>query len=121
MERIAKSATVATSIETPTFTKTEGTLLYKEVPIDVFRAFEMEMSKVNDREIDRLKDIFSWAKKDSETLGDAMQKISRLEHQLGSPAIGETRYNKIWLWVKLQNQKDDLDKRQDTLRKRWLI
>jgi len=92
---------------------------YNGVPVDFFRHFDLEMSKSGDRELQKLKDIYSWAKKDTETLGDALVKISRLESQLGSGGF-DRRYDKVWNWVRITTQMEDLNNRRESMRKRWL-
>ena len=120
-EGIAKSAPVSSAPSTPTFTKGEtlgGTLAWEGVPVDVIRMFNVEIGTVHQKDIEKLKDICSWAdsKCEEKTIGNIMQKISTLERQLGSPALSEKRWDKIWNWVKISKQIDDLDKRRESLR-----
>jgi hypothetical protein len=96
---------------------------WMDVPIDVYRQFSIELGTIPEREVGKIKDIYEWAKSkcDEPTIGNIMQKISSLEQQLGSPALGHQRYDKLWNWVKITKQIDDLDKRRDALRKKWQI
>lgn len=120
-EGIAKSATTVATVQSPAFTKSDtyaGALAWDGVPVDVFRMFSAEIGTLPTKEIGKLKDICDWAgsKCEEVTIGNIMQKISSLESQLGSPAIGEKRWDKMWNWVKINKQIDDLKKRQESLR-----
>jgi len=96
-----------------------NTMEFAGIPVDMYRYFGIDLGSGDEKELNKVKEIYEWAKKDSESLGDAMTKISRLERQLGSPHINETRHTKMWLWVKLTRQMEDLDKRRESMRKTW--
>ena len=124
MEGIAKSApqpSTQTTTTTPTPTSTEtpaGTLIWEGVPIDLYRQWNINLGTIPQQEISKLKDIYEWAKTkcDEPTIGNVLQKISSLENSLGSPAIGEKRWDKVWNFIRLQRQIDDLEKRRDAIK-----
>jgi len=89
---------------------------YDGVPVDVFRVLDLNASMIPHKDIDKLKVIYDWAKKDSESLGDTLIKISRIRMQLGSPAVGQGYHDKIYNWVRLTQSIEDLDKRREALR-----
>ena len=94
------------------------------VPVDVFRMFGVEMGSVPTKHIEQLRDITSWAKsKCSEpTIGNILQKISTIKSQLGSPALNEKSYSKVYQFVKMQKTIEELQKRQDALRgAQWVV
>lgn len=96
---------------------------WQGVPIDIMRHFNVELGTVPPKDIQQLKDITNWAKSkvDEPTIGNILQKISKIQGQLGSPALNEKQYSKIWQWVKLQSITEDIVKRQESLRAgRWL-
>lgn len=96
---------------------------WQGIPIDIMRHFNVELGTVPPKDIQQLKDITNWAKSkvDEPTIGNVLQKISKIQSQLGSPALNEKQYSKIWQWVKLQSITEDIVKRQESLRAgRWL-
>lgn len=100
-----------------------GTMTWEEVPIDIYRQFDIELGTIQPKEINKIKDIYEWAKTkcDEPTLGNILNRISTLENTLGSPAIGHQRYDKMWNFIKLQRQVDDLLKRQEAMKARpWI-
>jgi hypothetical protein len=117
MERIAKTPESIQPVSAPQHKTTQGisTLRYEDVPIDVYRFFERDIGTVDSKELDQLKAISSWAFRDVETLGDGLIKLRDLEIKLGVPSSGESRENKIYNWITLQKQIDDLRKRQEAL------
>lgn len=126
MPGLAKSAEVATPstvTQSPTNTAVQGAMMeWEGVPIDLYRQFNVELGTVPGKEIAKLKDIYEWAKTKCEepTIGNILQRINSIENQLGSPALGDKRWDKIWNWVKISRQMDDLDKRREALRRKWL-
>jgi hypothetical protein len=102
----------------------DGIMQWEGVPVDILRYFDMELGTTPQKDVGKLKDVFEWAKdkcKDEPSMGNIMQKISILENQLGAPAIDEKRFSKMWVWVKMSKHIDDLEKRREALRKKWLI
>lgn len=96
-----------------------NTMEFAGIPVDMYRYFGIDLGSGDEKELNKVREIYDWARKDSESLGDAMTKISRLERQLGSPQLNETRHTKVWLWVKLTRQIEDLDKRRESMRRSW--
>jgi hypothetical protein len=102
---------------------TSGSFMWEDVPIDIYRQFDIELGTIESKEITKIRDIYQWAqsKCDEPTLGNVMKRISTLENTLGSPAIGSKRYDKMWSFIKLQRQVDDLLKRQEAMKVRpWI-
>jgi hypothetical protein len=78
---------------------------------DVYRYFSVDPFRNIDSEVERQIDqISSWAKDGSKDPGETMQKISRLENRLGVPATGETRYAKMYNYLKMANYSLNLEK-----------
>jgi len=89
------------------------------VPIDVFSHFSVPLSMNNDREIDKLKEIYVWARQETNngTLGDILQKIRHLETELGSPSGIDKRYDKLYRYCTISLKMKELDKRREALRR----
>lgn len=120
MEGIAKTATQVKPTEPIVHTHTtEGvtTHTFDDIPIDIYRYFNQDLSGVEDRTKDKFKDIYDWAKTKVEelTIGNILQVISNLEMKLGQPGYSETRYDKIWNWVKISKNIDNLLQKRQTL------
>ncbi len=98
--------------------KSEGIMEYNGVPVDVLRFFNTDFNLPN-KDMDKLVDIYSWAKNGLEelTMGNVLQKISSLEVRLGAPHLNESRYDKLWNWVKLESQINDLRKQQEAYKR----
>ena len=92
------------------------TMAWEGVPIDVYRFFGLDFSSP-DTEIEKVRDIYLWAsdKNEEKTIGNILSTISSLEHQLGSPSIRMKRYDKLWQWVKMSKNIDDLTKARESL------
>jgi hypothetical protein len=92
---------------------------WQSVPIDVFRHFSVPLETVPAKDIEKLKDITDWAKSrtaDEPSIGNILQQISKVQRELGSPAINEKAYDKVWRFIKAQKVIDEMTKRQDSLR-----
>lgn len=124
MEGLAKSAPKVTGDvpdARPQIANGFNTLCYDTVPIDIYRQFDLDLANVNDKVRGQLKDIFNYAYEANEqkSVGNAMTTLRNLEVKLGSPRGGESRIGRIYNWVKLSNQIQDLDLRRNALRGVW--
>jgi len=115
---LAKSAPKPESVQNPQAVKDEKTLAtgfnsytYDNVPLDIYNIFSLEIVNTSSKERAKLRDIYDWSKEGSQTLGDAMLKISKLQSQLGESGF-ERRHDKIWNWVTLQRKINDIRKSQ---------
>lgn len=85
------------------------------IPLDVFKYFDLDVRGMSMDEKTDIKDISSWALRQGRTLGDSLQQLRLLENRLGSPALGERRYSKMLNWIRINNNIDELRKRQEAL------
>lgn len=89
------------------------------IPVDVFRHFNAPMEATPIKDIEMLKDITAWAKSktsDEPSIGNVLQQISKIQRQLGSPAINEKSYAKVHQFIKMQRVIDEATRRQESLR-----
>ena len=93
-----------------------GSFEYNGVPVDVYGFFGVEFDSLDAKDIGKLREIYSWAKEESDTLGDAMEKIARIERQIGYSGL-DKRYDRVWNWVSITNKMKDLDKRRNALKR----
>lgn len=117
MEGIAKSAVT----NVPRIEKSEHSLTglstydYDGIPIDVLRFFNIDLGDIPRRDRDQMASISKWAFDGAETLGQGMKRLRDLEIKLGTPRLDETRAGRLYNWVKLQYQIDDLKQRQEAV------
>ena len=116
---LAKSATSAVPVQAPVHTTTQGvtTTQWDDIPVDIYRFFGEQLGNLEGREKDKVKSVSEWAFDGVETTGDAMIKLRNLEMKLGSPSGNEKRYDRLYNWVKMDRQIQDMRKRQEALRR----
>lgn len=87
------------------------------VALDLFRFFNIDVRNVENDTVSKLVDINKWAVDglNEVTVGNIIQKISSLERVLGSPHIGEKRWDKLHNWVRISNIIKDLEKQRTSL------
>lgn len=79
------------------------------VPLEMYRFFNINPAENNRDNVKYLKEIHSWAAKDTDNrVGDTFAKIRILENKLGVPRIGETRQTKMYNWIRVSNIINDL-------------
>lgn len=119
LAKTAPQPVVETPQETQVIVEQKTTapdISYSGVPLDLYRYFNLDLGTVNEKEVSRLKDILTWAKQDTQSLGDAMVKISHIERELGMGGF-EKRHERVWNWVRLSLNINDLEARRESLRK----
>jgi hypothetical protein len=97
---------------------------WQGIPIDVCRHFNVELGTIPTKDLEQLKEITEWAKlktADEPSIGNILQKIAGVQRQLGTPALNEKAYSKVWQFIKAQRVIDEMTKRQESLRgSAWL-
>lgn len=91
---------------------------HDNVPYDIYAKFGVDFN-ASVQTKDRLREIYEWAKDGSETIGDALMKISDLESQLGYSGFDKL-HDKMWNYIRLDKHVKELEKRKQSMRKRWL-
>lgn len=69
----------------------------------------------SDAQKDKIATIFEYFADEANSLGDLMYKMRILESRLGSPAIGESRLQKMYNYVRITNDIKDKEKQRDSL------
>lgn len=124
---IAKSAQpipTAEPISQPTTNAVSvNTMVWEGVPVDIYRYFSLDLSTTPEKEITKVREIYDWARfnLDEPTIGNVMEKMSKLQSRFGASNIGEKVYDKMWRWVKMDKHQKDLEQRKQALeRSVWL-
>ena len=108
---IAKSAGSASAPANVVATSTPDAVSRTEVQAhpEVYRFFNSQ----KDGGDTHIHEISKWAFSDSDNVGDALNKIRKLELKLGAPSIGETRISKISNWIRIDNSINGKRKEMD--------
>ena len=85
------------------------------IPPDIYRFFGMPMYEEDQSVTNKLEKISKWATGDTETMGDALLKLKHLEIELGIPTGNQTRWDKLFNWVRIQETIEELRKKQKAL------
>jgi len=119
MSGLAKSAAPTVATPAPSHVTTQGisSTTWDDIPVDIYRFFGEQIGNLEGREKDKVKSVSEWAFDGVETTGDAMIKLRNLEMKLGSPSGNEKRYDRLFNWVKMDRQIQDMRKRQEALRR----
>jgi len=119
MSGLAKSADSVAVTVAPVHTTTQAVTTHQwdDIPVDIYRFFGEQLGNLEGREKDKVKSVSDWAFQGTETVGDAMIKLRNLEMKLGSPSGNEKRYDRLYNWVKMDRQIQDMRKRQEALRR----
>jgi hypothetical protein len=95
----------------------QNTQSFDNIPVDVYRFFGETIGLLSEKEKEKLSTVSDWAFKEVTTIGDGLLKLRNLEMRLGTPTGNESRYDRLFTWVKMQRQIEDMQKRQEALRR----
>ena len=82
-----------------------------KVPVQLQSFFYIDNPSSED--MDKLQKI--WDFFDGKDEVEKLYQVKQLENRLGTPNIGETRFSKIYEYVKLTNQIKDMEKLRDAI------
>jgi len=82
---------------------------FEGIPFEVYRFFNVSPSVAKSDDIRQIKEVYRWSAKEEGGIGDTMVKLRNLEMKLGSPGIGETRYSKMYNWIRVSNIVSELE------------
>lgn len=86
--------------------------LFNGVPLELMEFFTLDMKDLNDSTARKINDIYTFLKPKVKSMGELLMEIRRVERKIGAPALTETRYGKVWNWLKLSNRINDLEKQR---------
>lgn len=86
---------------------------FESVPFEVYRFFNANPSQIQTDDIKQIKTVYKWSLEGSNGLGDAVNKIRNLEVKLGQPAVGESRYTKLYNYIRVSDLVRDLENERD--------
>lgn len=85
------------------------------VPIELIEYFNIDIRNTDSRDNNQLVEIYKLLKNDGETDGDMLLKIGEIERKLGSPAFNETRYGRIWSYLRINNRISEMEKQKKAM------
>lgn len=113
MNRLAGSEATPAPISIE-ITPSNNVITQEGVPISVIRYFGIDTRKIDNKDKEQLKEIYIFIKDNPNGLYTI---LSNIERKLGAPSLGETRFGRIWNYLKLTNQIDNLEKDRKALEK----
>jgi len=94
--------------QAPAVTNVTG---FEGIPFEVYRFFNVAPSNLESNDFKQIKEVYKWA--ESEGLGDSLYKLRTLEMKVGAPSVGETRYTKLYNWVRVSNIVSNLERERE--------
>lgn len=91
-------------------------VLIDGTPIELMDYFDLDIRDADSRAKGQLRDIYSMTQEGARDIGDILSRMRNIERQLGHPSFGETRYGKIWNWLKISGRINDLMKQQEAMK-----
>lgn len=73
------------------------------VPFEVYRYFNVSPTITKNEDIKQIREIYGWVSKDNPHISESLFSLRQLENKLGAPNIGETRYSKLYNWVRISS------------------
>lgn len=82
-------------------------LMFDDVPLDLIYHYDIDLRLMNSRMKKQLSDIMKLS--EGKTFSEKMNNIKNIEMKLGIPGNGETRYGRVWNWLRtMQHTKRSL-------------
>jgi hypothetical protein len=97
----------------PTNSVADLPMMINGVPLEIINHFDVDVRAMDNRTQGRLQDIVKFLP--GEKLGDKLISLRDVERKLGAPAHGETRYGRVWNWLKVTSRIDDLVKQREAI------
>ena len=88
------------------------TLVYEGVPLELMHYFNVEMRNISEGALKHLGEIYNLMDGKNKQMGDLITEIRKVENKLGQPSNTETRYGRVWHYLKLTNRINDLEKQR---------
>lgn len=86
------------------------------IPIEMYRHFGVELSRLDQRTSDKLRNIYSFYKKQDgvSNIGDLLLKVKEGERKLGRGGI-QSGLDKLYNWVGISEHIDSMQKQRKAL------
>ena len=87
-------------------------LLFEGVPLDMMHHFNVTMRGMSSEAQKQMTEIYELMDGKGKQMGDLITEIRKVENKLGQPSGTETRYGRVWHYLKLSNRINDLEKQR---------
>lgn len=88
--------------------------LWAGVPMSVLRHFGLDL-KADESTLSQVREVYRMVDVEDKTPGKVLQKLSDLEVQMGVPRIGETRYGRLYNYLRMGSAIKDMQRQQGAL------
>lgn len=113
--RIAPSNVVPVNTSIGKESPAISSFMFNGAPIEIYDYFDVNYTKADDTTKKQLRDIFDSLKSESGDMAGVFKRLTDVSIKLGSPNFNETRYSKVWSYLKISNQINELQDRQKLL------
>lgn len=96
----------------------ESAALFDGVPVEVIEYFSLDPNEMPHGADRKIKEVYEMVREEGMTLGDTLKKLKEIENRVGQNQFGETRYDRIRNWIKLNLRIKELEKQREAL-ERW--
>lgn len=103
--------------ETPKLSSSNGEFNYMGVPVDMFRYFNVDLGKESQAKLEKIDFINGWLKEKSESIGDRLMELRRIENKLGMSGT-DSRVDKIYRYMRLSSNMQEMEKRMKAMEQR---
>ncbi len=111
--RLANISTGQPNVSAPVSEGQAITTLVDGAPLDMFYYFNLDTKQVSPEVKKQLADIYKNINPAS--VDELLPKIRVIENKLGVPTNGETRYSKVWNYLRIQSHINKLLLQQSAL------
>ena len=98
-------------------TRESPPLIFDGVPLDLMDYFQIDFKNSDSDSKNKLREIYSILKDDYPDITNLLSKLSDIDRKLGAHGYQETRYGKIWNYLKVTEKIKGLEKYKLSLEK----
>lgn len=84
-------------------------------PTEFIAYFNVSPNNLTDVSKRQLTEIYEFIKSDEKSMGDILKELRATESKFGSTTYEETRFSRLWHYMKLTRQIIDLEKQKEAM------
>lgn len=85
------------------------------IPIDFIRYFDIDIRNIENRDKSQLQEIYSLLDGAKRSPSDMLTELRNIQNKLGAPGYHETKFGKIWNYLKITRHINNLEKERKSL------
>lgn len=113
VEGIAKEAPNKKYTPPPKHEEVSQPVIYKGVPLTLVEYFDVDIRAMSDKTVKQINEIYEFLPDGN--MGDKLVELRKVERKLGQPTLSETRYGRIWNYLKISRNIGNLKKQREAL------